>query len=644
MSRTAGQSATTLHELFDAWNIELHEVPRPGGRDHGGSRSKLYCPDCGGGRERERNFFVKVDPDGQGFRFCCHRASCGVTGGARLPNAAHMPKTAWAPKVYRRPAPPTLTPLPESLVSYFEGFGISEATLQAFGIYRCERPMPEIDGDGKQVRDRWSPRATIAYPYRDGGDLVNVKYKAIYPRPGKTVKRFIQEKDAQPALFNIDAFTDPDGLGIIVEGEDDVLALAEVGFRQVTTVADGTPPKLAAHYDPLTDDDERYAAIRGEERIHRLEKIILAGDDDDAGRRHHEELARRIGKAKCWLVRWPEGCKDAKDTLKQHGAEKVLEVIEAAAPYPLEGVETIEDKAALDLQAGITARRYTTGYRCIDEKFALSGAGQLIVVTGVPGHGKTAACTALATLFTERLEEEARCTVGLPPFHTIVYSGETDSTRVALDLASQRLHKPAFQHPIVPNITAEELTGIGLPWVRKHFTFLRWPDLQTDPPISWVLARVRELTIRHKSKLVILDPWQEFDDEMPDTERNSSKWIGKVIGRIRAMAVELRINIVLVVHPTKRRRVDGKFPMPVGDDIADSRFFYTKPSIGLTVHRENIDSDEMLIHVWKAKDMQFAMCGDIPLRFDKLTKRIWPRPQAVDAWTNPEPYRQDLHG
>jgi hypothetical protein len=40
-------------------------------------------------------------------------------------------------------------------------------------------------------------------------------------------------------------------------------------------------------------------------------------------------------------------------------------------------------------------------------------------------------------------------------------------------------------------------------------------------------------------------------------------------------------------------------------------------------------SDEMLLHVWKAREARFARCGDAVLRVDTNTFRIWPKPVEV---------------
>lgn len=641
-----GSEPETLHELLADEGIELHEIPRTGGKDHGGPRSKLYCPACHGGRQAERNFFVKIDPDGNGFRFMCHRASCGVTGGRRVKGTGTMGPSHWAPKVYRRPAPPIEAQRPDTLLSYFAGFGISADTVRAFGVYRTERRMPVLDAAGKEVKDaKPDYRPVIAYPYREDGALLNVKYKAIYNKGA--AKRFVQEPDAEPSLYNIDAFTTGED-GYFVEGEDDALALWECGFRQVTSVVDGSPGKISKDYDPLTDNDKRYEAVRGNTRLAGLKRIFLAGDMDEAGRNHHEEIARRVGKARCWLVRWPDGCKDAKDTLQQRGRDAVRFAIECAEPYPLPGVEIISDEAITQLYQGLHSRRHMTGFAAIDQRITLNEEGQLVCTTGIPGHGKSTFWTAMGTMIAEHDELLARADLSLSSFHTVVFGAETENRRVVADIISQHTQKPFFPNKHVDRVGLEDVVEVNRTWVRRHFSFVHWPDRATQPTMSWVMVRFEELILRTGAKLAILDPWQEVDDEMPTTWRKThSEWLGVVLQRWVGLAYRLRCNIILVVHPPKprERNKDGTYPVPGGYDIGSSQGFFSRCNIGLTIHRPSTDRTDMLLRCWKTKDWRLAQVGDTLLRFDPSTSRLWPVPVDVDTLNPPlQTHRADLNG
>lgn len=631
-----GRQATTLHELLDVHGIQLHEIPRLGGPDHGGSRSKMVCPQCQGGRTKERNFYVRIDDDGLGFRAFCQRGSCGFKATPRLASAPLAARTHWEPKVYRRPEPPLEIDRPASLLAYFAGFGISADTVRALGIYRAERSFPLFDKSGAQVPGEQARRAVIAYPYRQDGALLNVKYKAIYGKTG--IKRFKQEPDAEQSLYNIDSFSS-DAVGLIVEGEDDVAACFECGFRQTTSVVDGAPAKLAESYDPQTDDDKRYIAFKGNAKIAALKRIILAGDMDVTGRNHHAEIARRVGAERCWVVSWPDGCKDAKDTLHKRGRDAVRFCIEHATPYPVEGLAPIGELEATALYMGTGRGRYLTGYAALDDRLALAENGRFVVTTGNPGHGKSTFWQAMATLYINRANQEMETNPYARPFHVVVFSGEVANDRVAADLISQHLQKPFFAHPVLERLTLSEMLKARDEWVNRHFTFISWPERGVQPTLAWIKEKTRIAVRRTGAKLVIWDPWQEIDDEMPASWRKtSSEWIGKCLQGVVGLCDELKTNIVLVTHPAKpkERNKDGTLTAPGGYDIGGSQNFFSRCDIGVTIHRPHDDRTDMEVHVWKAKDNGwYGRVGKTVVRFDPSTTLIWPLPVAVDALQEP---------
>jgi hypothetical protein len=56
-------------------------------------------------------------------------------------------------------------------------------------------------------------------------------------------------------------------------------------------------------------------------------KIVIAVDNDAPGRRLEDELARRLGRERCWRVEWPVGCKDANDVLVKFDAAELRAVM-----------------------------------------------------------------------------------------------------------------------------------------------------------------------------------------------------------------------------------------------------------------------------------------------------------------------------
>jgi twinkle protein len=117
-----------------------------------------------------------------------------------------------------------------------------------------------------------------------------------------------------------------------VEGEIDCLTMHECGFYTCVSVPNGA----SKGNQKLEYLDNCWQYFEG------MDKVILAVDGDEPGMALRDELARRIGIDKCWTVTYPEGCKDANDTLVKHGKQAVIDMVHGAQEWPIPGVMTMK--------------------------------------------------------------------------------------------------------------------------------------------------------------------------------------------------------------------------------------------------------------------------------------------------------------
>jgi twinkle protein len=87
---------------------------------------------------------------------------------------------------------------------------------------------------------------------------------------------------------------------IFVEGEMDVLALHEAGFKNVVSLPDGAPqtPKFKS-------DDKRFKAFEHSKWIFDADEVIVATDADENGKALRLEIIHRFGKDICKVVNFP---------------------------------------------------------------------------------------------------------------------------------------------------------------------------------------------------------------------------------------------------------------------------------------------------------------------------------------------------
>ncbi|XP_044478834.1 primase homolog protein-like isoform X1 [Mangifera indica] len=211
-----------------------------------------------------------------------------------------------------------LEPLGDKVIAYFAGRMISEGTLRRNSVM-------QLSGD----------QDVIALPFKQNGVLVGCKYRTCRE------KKFWQVKGTQKWLFGLDDIKDADEI-IIVEGEIDKLAMEEAGFLNCVSVPCGAPQKVSAKELPPQEKDTGYQYVWNcKEHLDKVSRIILATDGDIPGQALAEELARRLGKERCWRVQWPkkdEFCcfKDANEVLMFLGRDALKEVIDNAELYQLQ--------------------------------------------------------------------------------------------------------------------------------------------------------------------------------------------------------------------------------------------------------------------------------------------------------------------
>ena len=160
---------------------------------------------------------------------------------------------------------------------YMARRGISDAVLDAFGVGYCPTwQSPTAIANGK------NPPKTARIIFPTGID----SYVALNTRPKDqmtdTEKKFRRMKEGESRLFNIGALKS-DNPVLVVEGETDLLSVAEVGWKSVVALG-GT-----GNFNKLLQAVEASPPKR---------PLILSLDNDDAGRDTTDKIAaglQRIG-------------------------------------------------------------------------------------------------------------------------------------------------------------------------------------------------------------------------------------------------------------------------------------------------------------------------------------------------------------
>ena len=177
---------------------------------------------------------------------------------------------------------------------------------------------------------------------------------------------------------------------VICEGEMDALSYHECGITNVISIPSGAVAKVANGKTTPNDDTKFKFIWNAIDKLNEINKIVVSMDNDKAGNAMSEEIARRLGKHRCYKVRYPEDCKDANDVLLRHGKKILFDLPSKAEPFPVSGLYNAQKFAnqLMDIYENGHGTGVSTGYENLDELYTIV-QGQLSVVTGHPSSGKS---------------------------------------------------------------------------------------------------------------------------------------------------------------------------------------------------------------------------------------------------------------
>ena len=537
---------------------------------------KMQCPRCGGKTD------LSVNTEKRAYQ--CHKAKCDFKGYLK-----DDPRPVqWQKKEYFKPE--------------FEDKGLNEKAKEFFKQRGIDL---EIVARNKITVEK----GALAFPYWHEGEVVMVKYRA----PGK---KFWSTKNPRKVFYNADTIEKDTKVITVCEGEMDCLALQCVGVSSVS-VPCGAP---AVNATSFTDIDESFR--NSGQIFDGIDKIILATDADAPGRKLEEELARRFGKERCWRVVWPDGCKDANQVLQEHSKDMLIECIENAQPYPVDGIYNVmgfRDKLMNLYEHGLP-KSFSTGSFALDHYYTVM-PGELTVVTGIPGHGKSSFVEWLMI----NLIKEHKFRFGLfTPEHEPV---ETHIARLAELIDGKPFSKD------VPENQRMSKEGIdqAVELLEEHCHYVI-PDA-LNRKVDDILDLAKVLVAREGIKGLIVDPWNEISmDEMGNSETH---FIREALGKLRRFARSHQVAIWIVAHPAKqyKDKATGAFKPPNLYDISGSSRWRDMCDNGICIFRraenEGEDRHSVEIHVGKIKHKYVGQIGKCDMRYDYNSGRFTDQLYAV---------------
>ncbi len=435
------------------------------------------------------------------------------------------------------------------------------------------------------VRQAGGPVPVLGFAYTNEGHAYAVKWRTY---PGKA---WTQDGSAQ--TLYLAEHVEPGGDLVITEGEIDALSWHLAGIPAVSipsggigeeTRDDGAKLRWMSHHDEL---------------LAKAQRIFLAVDTDQVGETTAQELARRLGKHRCWRIGYPEGCKDTNAVLVKHGVASVMGLLDTAKPWPVPGVKTVADlsERVLSLYERGLPKGLSTGWSNVDDLFSVS-PGNVTVLTGVPGHGKSTWLDNL--LMNMMIRHETR----------VAYASFENPPDIHISKLLALWRLTPFGEGRTQRLSRDEVME-GMAFLNERASFVEMDEVPTP---KGLFDRFDACIRRQGARVCVIDPFNFIN---LGNGEDITGAINTFLAQVKIFAMSREVAVFIVAHPAKPPSGTKDDWVPTGYSIAGSAHWYNRADFGLTVHRG--EGNAVALHVWKARFAHQGKKGVARLVYDPVT-------------------------
>ena len=562
-------------------------------RVHGNELHFLICPYCRGGSKPDRGTFAINLSTGT---FNCKRASCGVRGNmitlardfnfslGRDVDEYYMKKSRYK-EMRKYPRPVSKDPA----IRYMESRGISAETTKAYSI-TTQRDKDNI----------------LVFPFFDEkGEMTYAKYRKTDFNPSKDSSKEWCEANCRPILFGMDHCSpEKSDTLVLTEGQIDSLSCSEAGIPNSVSVPTG---KNGFTWVPHCWDF-----------LGQYKEIVVFGDYErgeitllDDMRKHFRGRVRHVREEDY------RGCKDANELLQKHGKQALIDAVKNAVPPKHRQIIRAADvkrKSLADMQY------CDTGIKPLDEMIGGIYFGQLVILTGERGKGKS---TLGGQFILQAIDAGEKC---------FVYSGEMPNWAVTDWLDRQAAGREHIISRRQPNGAVTYSASSDAAWniSRWYYDLLYLRDAESldlvddDEETEALIDVIRDAIVQYGCRVLLLDNLLTAmeDDTAVDYYRQQTIFVRQ----LAHLAQAYDVIIYLVAHPRKSSadtfRNDDVSGSGNITNLASLVLQYAEPKEEAQNNRDAEDPGDRILRVTKNRLTGKTCFKGISLWFEESSKRI----------------------
>jgi twinkle protein len=535
-----------------------------------GVKKRYQCPECSGSRKKVKAKDLEFYPDTK-RAFCFH---CETTFFEYKP---------YDKKQYTIPEWKNITELSDKAVKWFNGRKISQKTLNKMKIYTDMVMMPQF---GKSVE-------VICFPYFLDEKIVNIKYRG-------PIKSFKMHSGSELIMWNLDCLKNCDEV-IICEGEIDALTYIELGCENVMSVPNGASTNL----EYLNDYIDLFKPVK---------KIYLSVDNDSKGIELRDELIRRLGVEKCYLINLKE-CKDANEFYCQYSGLELQDAVKSAKQVPVKGIvkpdnfyAEIMDMAENGIPDGLKIDNYEI------DRYITWELGRLAIVTGEPNSGKS------------EFVDYIVCRLNLLYGWKAAYFTPEN---YPLKYHYAKLFEKFIGKQFKKNDSVE--MDMAFERINDNFSYIMNED---DLTPDTVINSAKYLVAKEGIKILVIDPYNKLDHQF-EKGISETQYISKLLDKLSNFCKFYNVLTFLIAHPAKVKQGESINLY----SISGSAHFYNKSDYGFTFVRQknddNVMTNESQVHWQKFRFKHLGSHGISNVVYNYKNGRFEDlKTGDVDKWDN----------
>lgn len=394
-------------------------------------------------------------------------------------------------------------------------------------------------------------RRLLRIEYRDRkGNPSYRKYRTV-----EGEKTFFREPaGVESHLWGIESLYDPalvDEAVVICESETDAMSAIQCGWpvALATGGGAGSEDMIRPHIDEI-----------------RRRRVILATDNDTAGEKAFHQLAAWIGMEYCYHLYWDqaEPATDLNACL-QFSETELKALLGSAESCIKDGFTSFDDLPPRPPREGLALP-----WQDLD-RFTIA-KGEMTIMTGIPGHGKSLFARTVAA-----------------------HMAEVHGWKIALiSLEDDGIEK------VLPHLRRFHGATATSDWLRRHYKVIDAVTLLRSnamPTLDFVMERMTVTARAWAADMYILDPWSRLAHDVGKYE-TETQYIGRSINRLQNFSKLNMAHIWINAHPGKN--VGQKKAEDVSlYDIMGSSHWFNFTDNGLNIWRKSDIDTEVGIKVLK---------------------------------------------